>query len=70
MFAEQTLQTTNDKQMIIADEPAAQLPPELADRMLQLLRSQVVAGKTVLIASRRPLLVDDADLVINLNQNT
>lgn len=69
-FAEQTLQTTNDKQMIIADEPAAQLPPELADRMLQLLRSQVVAGKTVLIASRRPLLVDDADLVINLNQNT
>ena len=69
LFAEQTLQAAKDKQMIIADEPAAQLTPELAERMLQLLRSQVVAGKTVLIASRRPMLVDDADLIINMNQN-
>jgi ABC-type cobalamin/Fe3+-siderophores transport system ATPase subunit len=69
-LAEQTLQEADEKQMIIADEPAAQLTPELTERMLQLLRSLVVAGKTVLIASRRPLLVEDADLVIDLNQNT
>ena len=69
-LAEQTLQEASDKQIIIADEPAARLTPELAERMLQLLRNQVDAGKTVLIASRRPLLVDHADLVIELNQNT
>ena len=69
-LAEQTLQTATNKQIIIADEPAAQLTPELALRMLQLLRSQADAGKTVLIASRRPLLVDHADFVIEMNQNT
>jgi hypothetical protein len=69
-LAEQTLQTASDKQIIIADEPAARLTPELAERMLQLLQDQVAAGKTVLIASRRPLLVDHADLVIEMNQNS
>ena len=69
-LAEQTLQTASDKQIIIADEPAARLTPELAERMLQLLQDQVDAGKTVLIASRRPLLVDHADLVIEMNQNS
>ena len=69
-LAEQTLQAATDKQIIIADEPAARLTPELALRMLQLLRSQADAGKTVLIASRRPLLVDHADLVIEMNSNT
>ena len=69
-LAEQTLQAATDKQIIIADEPAARLTPELALRMLQLLRSQADVGKTVLIASRRPLLVDHADFVIEMNQNT
>ena len=69
-LAEQTLQTASDKQIIIADEPAARLTPELAERMLQLLQDQVDAGKTVLIASHRPLLVDHADLVIEMNQNS
>lgn len=69
-LAEQTLQAATDKQIIIADEPAARLTPELALRMLQLLRSQADVGKTVLIASRRPLLVDHADLVIEMNSNT
>ena len=68
-LAEQTLREASTKQIIIADEPAAQLTPELTGCMLQLLRNQVLAGKTVLIASRRPLLVDGADLVINMNQN-
>ena len=69
-LAEQTLQEASDKQIIIADEPAARLTPELAERMLQLLRNQVDAGNTVLVASRRPVLVDHADLVIEMNQNT
>ena len=69
-LAEQTLQEASNKQIIIADEPAANLTPELSERMLQLLSSQADAGKTVLIASRRPLLVDHADLVIEMNQNT
>ena len=66
-LAEQTLQDASDKQIIIADEPAARLTPELAARMLQLLRNQADAGKTVLIASRRSLLVDHADLIIEMN---
>ena len=69
-LAEQTLSEAKDKQIVIADEPAAHLTPELALRILQLLRGQADAGKTVLIASRRPLLVDHADLVIEMNQNT
>ena len=68
-LAEQTLQASSDKQIIIADEPAARLTPELTERMLQLLLSQVDAGKTVLVASRRLLLVEHADLVIEMNQN-
>ena len=67
LLAEQTLSEAKDKQIIIADEPAAHLTPELTLRLLQLLRNQADAGKTVLIASRRPLLVEHADLVIEMN---
>ena len=70
LLVEQTLSDAKDKQIIIADEPAAHLTPELTLRLLQLLRDQADAGKTVLIASRRPLLVEHADLVIEMNQNT
>ena len=66
-LAEQTLKDGSDKQIIIADEPAARLTPELAARMLQLLREQAETGKTVLIASRLPLLVDHADQIIEMN---
>ena len=69
-LAEQTLQETSGKQIIIADEPAALLTPELALRLLQLLRNLADNGKTVLIASRRPLLVEHADLIIEMNQNS
>lgn len=68
-LAEQTFQEASAKQIVIADEPAAQLTQELADRMLQLLRNQAAAGKTVLVASRRPLLVEHADQVIEMKQN-
>ena len=70
LLVEQTLSDAKGKQIIIADEPAAHLTPELTLRLLQLLRDQADAGKTVLIASRRPLLVEHADLVIEMNQNT
>ena len=69
-LVEQTLSDAKGKQIIIADEPAAHLTPELTLRLLQQLRDQADAGKTVLIASRRPLLVEHADLVIEMNQNT
>ena len=69
-LAEQTLQETSGKQIIIADEPAALLTPELALRLLQLLRNLADDGKTVLIASRRSLLVEHADLIIEMNQNS
>ena len=70
LLVEQTLSDAKGKQIIIADEPAAHLTPELTLRLLQQLRDQADAGKTVLIASRRPLLVEHADLVIEMNQNT
>ena len=70
LLVAQTLSDAKDKQIIIADEPAAHLTPELTLRLLQQLRDQADAGKTVLIASRRPLLVEHADLVIEMNQNT
>ena len=69
-LAEQTLQEAFGKQIIIADEPAALLTPELALRLLQLLRNLADDGKTVLIASRRSLLVEHADLIIEMNQNS
>ena len=69
-LAEQTLQEASGKQIIIADEPAALLTPELALRLLQLLRNLADDGKTVLIASRRSLLVEHADLIIEMNQNS
>ena len=68
MLAEQTLGQASDKPIVIADEPAACLTAELESRMLELLRGQAAAGKTVLIASRRPLLVGNADQVIELKQ--
>lgn len=66
-LAEQTIGEAPHKPIIIADEPAASLTPELAGRMLTLLREQASAGKTVLIASRNPLLVAHADQLISLD---
>ena len=65
-LAQKTLEGAKDKPIVIADEPAALLPSELSLRMLQLLRSQADAGKTVLIASRKQQLVAYADQVIRL----
>lgn len=67
-LAEKTLSEGGDKSIIIADEPAAFLPSDLTLRMLELLRREAAGGKTVLIASRKPQIIDYADQVINLNR--
>lgn len=67
-LASETLQQATDKPIVIADEPAAHLTPELTQRMLELLRQQVLAGKTVLIASRKAEIIACADQVIDLDR--
>ena len=66
MLAEKTLSEANGKSIVIADEPTSLLSPELTMRMIQLLRQQAEMGKTVLMASRKPQVVDYADKVIRL----
>ena len=66
LLAEKTLKEAGDKPIVIADEPAAHLTPELTMRMIDLLRQQASQGKTVLIASKKPQVIDYADQVIRL----
>jgi len=66
MLAERTLREAADKSVVIADEPTSLLTPALTTRMIELLRQQAAAGKTVLIASRKPQVIDCADQVIRL----
>ena len=66
MLAEQTLKEVADKPIVIADEPTAFLTPELTMRMMELLRKQAEAGKTVLVTTRKPQVADYADQVIQL----
>jgi ABC-type lipoprotein export system ATPase subunit len=66
MLAEQTLKEAADKPIVIADEPTAFLTPELTMRMLDLLRKQAEAGKTVLVTTRKPQVAEYAKQVINL----
>ena len=67
LLAEQTIRESGDKQILIADEPAAYLTPDLTQRMMELLLQQAAMGKTVLIASRKPQLVAQAQQVIDLD---
>jgi ABC-type multidrug transport system ATPase subunit len=67
MLAEQTIREAGSKSILIADEPAVLLPPELTQRLIVLFLEQASQGKTVLIASRNPLLVSQAHQVIDLN---
>ena len=66
-LAEKTILEAPDKPIVIADEPAANLTPELTEQLYELLRQQKEAGKTVLIATRKPQLLSRADLVLNLD---
>ena len=67
-LAAETLQQATDKPIVIADEPAAHLTFELTQRMLELLRQQAEAGKTVLIASRKAEVIVNADQIIDLDR--
>ena len=67
LLAEQTIREAGDRQILIADEPAAHLTPELTQRMMELLLQQAGMGKTVLVASRKPQLVAQAQQVIDLD---
>ncbi|MBP5714287.1 MAG: ATP-binding cassette domain-containing protein [Prevotella sp.] len=67
-LASETLQQATDKPIVIADEPAAHLTFELTQRMLELLREQAAAGKTVLIASRKAEIIANADQIIDLDR--
>jgi ABC-type lipoprotein export system ATPase subunit len=63
-----TIADATDKPILVADEPASHLSPELTPQMLQLLQQQAAQGKCVLIASRNPQLIAYAHHVIDLNQ--
>ena len=65
-LAEKTLKEGGEKPIVIADEPAAMLTPELAEKMLALLLEQARKGKTVVVASRRPEIIANADKVIEV----
>jgi ABC-type multidrug transport system ATPase subunit len=66
MLVEQSLKEAADKPIVIADEPTAFLTPELTMRMMELLKKQAKAGKTVLVTTRKPQVADYADQVIQL----
>ena len=75
LSAEETFQLANriiseaeDRPILIADEPALHLTPELTIQLLQLLQQQAAQGKCVLIASRNPQIVANANRVIDLNK--
>lgn len=67
-LAEATIAEAANKPILVADEPASHLSPELTPQMLQLLQQQAAHGKCVLIASRNPQLIAYAHHVIDLNQ--
>ena len=65
-LVEKTLSEGRDRRIIIADEPAAFLPTDLTLRMLELLRREAAEGKTVLIASRKPQMIEYANQVMKM----
>ena len=67
-LASRIISEAEDRPILIADEPALHLTPELAIQLLQLLQQQAAQGKCVLIASRNPQIVANANRVIDLNK--
>ncbi len=66
VLATQTLQESGDKPIVIADEPTALLSSEHAYQLVGLLQQQAEQGKTVVVTSRDPMVIDRADKVINI----
>ena len=66
VLATHTLQESGDKPIVIADEPTALLSSEHAYQLVGLLQQQAEQGKTVVVTSRDPMVIDRADKVINI----
>ena len=66
LLATQTLQESGDKPIVIADEPTALLSSEHAYQLVGLLQQQAEQGKTVVVTSRDPMVIDRVDKVINI----
>ncbi len=66
LLAEKTFLENEEKPIVIADEPTAQLSSDQAHQMLALLLRQVEQGKTVVVVSRDPLVIERANQVINI----
>jgi len=66
LLATKTLEEGADKPIVIADEPTALLSSEQAYQLMQLLQQQVALGKTVVIASRDPMVLDRANQIIKI----
>ena len=64
LLATQTLQESSDKPIVIADEPTALLSSEHAYQLMGLLQQQAERGKTVVVTSRDPMVIDRANKVI------
>lgn len=57
-----------DRWLIVCDEPTAHLDQERAQDLIDELRAQAHAGKTVLIASHDPLVLAAADNVVEVSR--
>ena len=66
LLATKTLEESADKPIIIADEPTALLSSEHAHQLMSLLQQQAEQGKTVVVTSRDPLVIDRANKIINI----
>jgi ATP-binding cassette, subfamily C, bacterial CydCD len=60
----------HDRPVLLLDEPTAGLDPETEDRVLDTLRAQAAAGRTVLIAAHHPRVIAAADQVARLTMET
>ena len=66
LLATQTLQESVEKPIVIADEPTALLSSEQSYRLMGLLQQLAEQGKTVVVTSRDPLVINRANKVINI----
>jgi putative ABC transport system ATP-binding protein len=56
----------NDPDVLLADEPSGEVDAATGDRLLELLRGRLAAGRTVVVATHSPVLAAGADRVLPL----
>ena len=66
LLATRTLQESVEKPIVIADEPTALLSSEQSYRLMGLLQQLAEQGKTVVVTSRDPMVIDRANKVIKI----